>query len=112
MFAGLVGMIMIETPALNLLNNGFENWTISFCISELFEGKGIMSMALTNVLYFLKFELSVKEIFAVTEIENSRSINIMKKIGFVVIDNSNFNWDTKYSKSKPIVFIINLLNLQ
>ena len=112
MNVGLIGMISLETPALNYNNTGFENWTISFCISELFEGKGIMTVALINVFYFLKYELAVDEVYAVTEIDNHRSINIMNKIGLTEMDNSDFKWDPSYSNSKPIIYKMNLLKFQ
>jgi len=105
--AGLVGMIMIDTPAFNKLTIEFEQWTISyFCFLE---NLGIISTAIPRILYLLKTQIKVKKLYALVSSNNSKSIHILQKFYFNEIQNTG--WKNKNGGSSPRIFCCNLESL-
>lgn len=79
---GILGFIFINTPAINRLAIHFPQWTIDFCLFEPFEKQGIMIQCLARILYFLKVELHVKNIYAIVSPENIDSLKLLSHLPF------------------------------
>lgn len=105
--SGLAGMIMVETPEYNKLTIGFEHWTFSFFSLMGFEQKGLMSASLPRFLHYMKENIGVKELYAIVDVDNTRSIRLLQKIMFDEVDNSG--WEGKSNSNvAPKVFSCNL----
>lgn len=103
---GLLGIIMVDTPALNQLTNNFENWTISFFVLELFENKRILSTALPRLLFFLREKIGVKRLYAIVDSDNTRSIHLLQKFFFEKVNNSE--WYGKNNTEIPMIYCCDL----
>lgn len=82
MNSGILGFIFINTPAINGIAINFPQWTIDFCLFEPFEKQGIMIQCLARILYFLKVELYVRNIYAIVSQENTDSLNLLSHLPF------------------------------
>lgn len=82
MGSSILGFIFINTPAINVIAINFPQWTIDFCLFEPFEKKGIMIQCLARILYFLKVELDIRNIYAIVSQENTDSINLLSHLPF------------------------------
>ena len=104
---GLAGMIMVETPEYNKLTIGFEHWTFSFFSLMGFEQRGLMSASLPRFLHYMKENIGVKELYAIVDADNTRSIRLLQKFMFDEVDNSG--WEEQGSSNDaPKVFSCNL----
>ncbi len=79
---GLLGAINVQTPDYNMSLSKFPHWTLTFFVFELFENKGIMTIALSWILYFLKTSLNVHQIYATVDPNNIQSISVLNKLPF------------------------------
>lgn len=62
--------------------DGFELMDIGFALLPEFYGLGLAYDAVQTTLEFAKTKLKQKEILAITNDDNQRSINLLKKVGF------------------------------
>ena len=58
-----------------------DNPDIGFALMPKSEGKGFAYEAVSATLAFARNNLSLKKILAITNLENAKSINLLKKIG-------------------------------
>lgn len=105
----LCGAIIVDTPYYSKVTIGFEHWTISFFLFEPFENLGLMSAALLRTLAFLKEKIGVKNLYAIVDPGNIKSIHLLKKCLFEEI--SNDGWHEKSRNNTPIVFCCNLTTI-
>jgi RimJ/RimL family protein N-acetyltransferase len=61
--------------------NYLENLDIGFAVLPEFEGKGYMYESTKAMLDYALKELKQEKVFAFTEIDNKRSISLLKKLG-------------------------------
>jgi RimJ/RimL family protein N-acetyltransferase len=101
--SGVVGLIMVSTPAYNKAIIGFEEWTMDFFVIEPFEGKRIMKAMLPRFLQFLKNEIEVDSIYVIIDQDNSRCLNLIANFPFDEVDNSDFTNIQNVAKA-PRVF--------
>ncbi len=78
----LIGMIFIETPALNEKMLNFPHWNIDFFLMEGMENQGIMYQAVVRVLRMLKNTLDVPEVYAWVDPDNAHCLGLMSKLPF------------------------------
>lgn len=79
---GYLGFIFIHTPAMNEKAINFPKWSIDFCLFEPFRGKGIMLQALSRVLFILKSEMNVREVYAYVDEDNSNCLRMLSRLPF------------------------------
>jgi RimJ/RimL family protein N-acetyltransferase len=89
--AGVIGIIIVHTPAENELAINFPNWTIDFFLFEPLEGKGIMRNCLLRVMNILKNRMSVEKIYAIVDEHNTRSLKLLFKLPFDCLKNIMIN---------------------
>lgn len=95
------GMFIITTPYLNNKTLKYNHWTMDFFLFEMFEGRGIMSVALPRMLLFLK-NIGVDDIHFIVDVNNRRCLNLINKLPNDEIDNSQ--WHSSTNGLKPKVF--------
>lgn len=108
---GILGFIFINTPANNEIAINFSQWTIDFCLFEPFEKQGIMTQCLVRILYFLKIELGVRNIYAIVSQENTDSLNLLSHLPFDLQQESLTN-PTTGEKAKLFCCPIHEINFQ
>lgn len=79
---GVLGFIFINTPAINEIAINFPQWTIDFCLFKPFEKQGIMTQCLARILYFLKVELGVRNVYTIVSQTNTDSLNLLSHLPF------------------------------
>lgn len=79
---GYLGFIFIHTPAMNEKAINFPKWSIDFCLFEPFRGKGIMLQAISRVLFILKSEMNVREVYAYVNEDNSNCLRMLSRLPF------------------------------
>lgn len=99
---GLLGAIMIDTPTYNKHTIGFDQWTISFFVLEIFENRRLMSISFPRILHFLKTRMGVNQLYAIVDSDNSRSLHLLQKYLFSEISNSG--WNIKNGNNIPKIF--------
>ena len=102
---GVIGFIFLTSPE---GGTAFKKWTIDFVIAEPFEGKGIMTVALNNIFYYLKRDIHVSELYAIVKDDNKRCVNLLDKLDFKRQIDHGFSWEQNYSKEKPLLYMIDL----
>lgn len=95
------GMFIITTPYLNNKTLGYNHWTMDFFLFEMFEGKGVMSIALPRMLLHLK-KMGIDNIHLIVDSNNKRCLNLIAKLPFDEIDSSN--WHSTENGQKPKLF--------
>lgn len=107
----ILGFIFISTPANNEITINFPQWTIDFCLFEVFEKHGIMTQSLSRILYFLKVELDVRNIYAIVSQENTDSLNLLSHMPFDLQQETFTNPNTG-EKAKLFCCPIHEINFQ
>lgn len=74
---------------------------MDFFLFEMFEGKGVMSVALPRMLLLLK-NIGVDDIHFIVDVNNRRCLNLINKLPIDEIDNSQ--WHSSTNGLKPKVF--------
>lgn len=95
------GMFIISTPYANNKSLGYNHWTMDFFLFEMFEGQGVMSIALTRMLFHLK-NIGVDNIRLIVDQNNKRCLNLIDKLPVDEIDNSS--WQSTENGLKPRIF--------
>ena len=81
-----VGMIDITPPKTNKFHSNMNMWTFDFYITNDMRNKGIMSACFPAFLKLLAHNIGIKEIYAWVHEDNTRSIYILEKFFFRVVD--------------------------
>lgn len=79
---GYMGFIFIHTPALNEKAINFPHWSIDFCLFDFFRGQGIMTQTLARVLFILKTQMNVREVYAYVDEDNEKCLNLLSRLPF------------------------------
>lgn len=79
---GFLGFIFVHTPAQNEIAINFPHWTIDFCIFSPFAGQGIMAQSLVRVLFILKSQMNVNDVFVYVDEDNTKCLNLLAKLPF------------------------------
>lgn len=79
---GFLGFIFVHTPAQNEIAINFPHWTIDFCIFSPFAGQGIMAQSLVRVLFILKSQMNVNDVFVYVDENNTKCLNLLAKLPF------------------------------
>lgn len=79
---GYLGFIFVHTPDDNKFGINFPKWTIDFCLFEPFRGHGIMLQSLSRVLYILKSEMGVREVYAYVDESNHNCLKFLSYLPF------------------------------
>lgn len=79
---GYIGFIFIHTPYLNKKAINFPNWTIDFCLFSPFENQGIMIQSIARVLYILKSDFNVENVYAYVDERNSKCLKLLSRLPF------------------------------
>lgn len=89
----------------NLVYGGFRSANLGYSLHRDYEGKGLMQDALKAVLEYAGEELRLHRIEASTLLENARSQNTLKKLGFKLVGLNekylyiNGQWQDHYTYS-------------
>lgn len=78
----IIGFVFIHTPACNEKAIGFSHWTIDFCLFSVFEKQGLMRQLLPRVLYLLKTEFRVNELYAYVDESNTDCLKLLSSLPF------------------------------
>lgn len=108
----ILGMVFVNTPFFNKKAIGLEKWTLDFMLFEPFEGKGIMYQAIARMIFFMKNTLNAKEVLCIVDADNTRCLNLMRKLPFDEIDNSKFNDPNSIKKPRVFSCPISEINFQ
>lgn len=95
------GMFILTTPYLNNKEFNYDYWTMDFFLFSMFEGKGIMSVALPWMLQFLQ-GLDVADLHLIVDENNTRCLNLLANLPVDEIDNSF--WHSSINGRRPKVF--------
>lgn len=101
----IVGLI-----AMYYINRFQRSVCIGYCMNRSFWGQGIASLALNEVLKYIKYELKYRLVIATIWPDNERSMNLVKKFNFIscgILRNSGY--DEK--KEVPVDMVAYVLNL-
>ena len=79
---GYLGFIFVHTPAMNEKAVNFPHWSIDFCLFKFFQGKGIMNQSIARVLYLLKTEMNVREIYTYVDETNVNCLRMLSRLPF------------------------------
>ena len=79
---GYLGFIFVHTPAMNEKAVNFPHWSIDFCLFKFFQGKGIMTQSIARVLYLLKTEMNVREIYTYEDETNVNCLRMLSRLPF------------------------------
>ena len=79
---GYLGFIFVHTPAMNEKAVNFPHWSIDFCLFKFFQGKGIMTQSIARVLYLLKTEMNVREIYTYVDETNVNCLRMLSRLPF------------------------------
>lgn len=79
---GYMGFIFVHTPSLNQMSINFPQWTIDFCLFEMFEGKSFMRTSIIRVLETLKNVMGVKNVFAIVDEDNAKCLKFLENLPF------------------------------
>lgn len=79
---GLMGFVKLTSPSHNRVTNNFDGWLIDFVMLPIFRGKKILKNSVPQILNVVK-SLGAKEVYAMVDCENSKSINLLSFWGFV-----------------------------
>lgn len=80
--SGILGFIFVNTPELNKKAINFPEWSIDFCLFKPFEKQGIMTQSIARLLYFLKTELGVKNVYTIVSRDNTNCLNMLSRLPF------------------------------
>jgi RimJ/RimL family protein N-acetyltransferase len=82
-----VGYVLCNSPVMTYQNSNriINDWTIDFWLAERARGRGIMIAAAYNALVYLN-KMKVPGVYAFTDKENAKSINILIKCGMTLIE--------------------------
>ncbi len=94
-----VGMIDLTPPKANKIQHNLDMWTLDFFIINNMRDKGIMSSCFPAFLKLMAQNIGIKEIYAWVHEENSRSINVLEKFFFRMVDSIPLYDSTK----RPII---------
>lgn len=79
---GFLGFIFVHTPAQNEVAIKFPHWTIDFCMFSPFAGQGIMTQSIIRVLYILKSQMNVTDLFVYVDEDNTKCLNMLSRLPF------------------------------
>ena len=79
---GYLGFIFVHTPGMNEMAINFPKWSIDFCLFKPFQGQGIMTQTLSRVLYLLKSEMDVNEVYAYVDEDNENCLKMLSRLPF------------------------------
>lgn len=79
---GYLGFIFVHTPEMNEKAINFPKWSIDFCLFKPFQGQGIMTQTLSRVLYLLKSEMNVNEVYAYVDEDNENCLKMLSRLPF------------------------------
>lgn len=79
---GYLGFIFVHTPEMNEKVINFPKWSTDFCLFKPFQGQGIMTQTLSRVLYLLKTEMKVSEVYAYVDEENESCLKMLSRLPF------------------------------
>lgn len=77
----LIGKVQLS----NLVYGGFRSATLGYALHKEFEGKGLMNDALKTVIEYAFVELELHRIEASTLLDNIKSQNVLKRLGFKLV---------------------------
>lgn len=99
-----IGYIYLTTA---LGNREFSKWMLDFWLWDKYEGNGIMTTSIINILDVLH-DNKVPEIYSIVNSSNRKSKQVLNSLGFELDDNSGFSWEKSYSLDKPLVYRLSL----
>jgi len=97
----LIGKVQLS----NLVYGGFRSATLGYALHKDFEGKGLMNDALRTAIRYAFEELMLHRIEASTLLDNYKSQNVLKRLGFKLIGTNekylyiNGKWQDHYTFS-------------
>jgi RimJ/RimL family protein N-acetyltransferase len=77
-----VGYINFNTP---ISSTELNDWSVDFWLGPSMQGKGIMTLALHHALFHLQ-KYKVPRIIAVVDKDNLKSIKVLERVGFGLIE--------------------------
>ena len=106
----ILGMIFVNTPAINQKLIGLNHWTLDFFILEPFEGNHYMKIGLIYMMVFLKETIGVDEFLLMVDQDNEKCLNLIKSLPVDEIDNKGFKNKDKFG-TPPFVYHCPLSNI-
>lgn len=97
----LIGKVQLS----NLVYGGFRSATLGYALHKDFEGKGLMNDALRTAIRYAFEELMLHRIEASTLLDNYKSQNVLKRLGFKLVGTNekylyiNGKWQDHYTFS-------------
>lgn len=81
-----IGYILCHTPIATYPNSNEEigDWTIDFWLEKKYEGSGIMSASVYNLMAYLQ-EMEVPRVYAFVDKHNHKSISLLEKCKFIKV---------------------------
>lgn len=107
----LAGMIFVNTPVMNKVGMGLENWTVDFFVFETFEGQGVMKTALPRMMFFLQQQIGVEDFYLIVDHDNTRCIKLISLFPIDEVDNGGFR-NTNVEAAPPRVFLCPLSTIR
>lgn len=82
-----IGYILCNSPILNYDNSDEKvgDWTIDFWLHKNNRGKGIMTIAIQNILAHMQ-TMQIPKVFAYTDKSNKESIRVLNRCSMKVVD--------------------------
>jgi len=99
---GIVEVASVKIAGSCGFYRGFENETgeLGCILHEAFRGKGLMTSAMQLAIQFGWKQLQLSRIISITKKDNSKAIQLLKRLGFVEIAHLENNY-TEYELKKP-----------
>lgn len=107
----LVGMIFVNTPIMNKMGMGFDEWTLDFFIFKPLEGQRVMSVALMHMMLFLQKTIGVDTFYLLVDHDNERCINLIEQLPIDRVASDGFH-NLEKQGTPPLVFVCPLSRIR
>lgn len=94
-----IGMIELTLPKRNKIQNNMTVWSLDFFIVNYLRDKGVMSSCFPAFMKLMVQNIGIKEVYAWVHEDNLKSISVLEKFFFRVVDTIQLHDSTK----RPII---------
>lgn len=94
-----IGMIELTLPKRNKIQNNMTVWSLDFFIVNYLRDKGVMSSCFPAFMKLMVQNIGIKEVYAWVHEDNLKSISVLEKFFFRVVDTIPLHDSTK----RPII---------